>query len=412
MKILFVCSGNICRSPIAEALLEKKIEESGPAGVEVASAGTLGIEEEPAHPLAVRVAAAAGCDLSAHRSRALTRRLVSEAGFVLVMESSHVDEALALDPSHRAVHLLTEFLSREEREEAGEDVPDPIGGVEEEFLACASLLQRCVDRFHDRLVRGDLRPHVATSGHGDLSEDGGAAAAGHEVSETRGPAGEEMWYFRVIEQRVLAARGGVSGLTSMEFHIVDRWWRAGVPLWQTIEVIEETSSRWAGGEAPRSFLKHCDRELERRQREAGDAETRAPERPSPREESAAGTNDAEAASRRAAAVLARALETSATLDENVRAALLAAIDELSSNAPATYSELEDLLRRVQADLAKAVGAGLPPGEGAMVRRQEELRLRALSPRMTNEAFEETLDRLTDMALLRRAGIGSLSLLDL
>ena len=87
--ILFVCTGNICRSPIAEGLLREILEAAG-SELEVASAGTYGADAEPASGHAIRVLADRGVDIGSHRSRPLTSDLVEEADLVVEIGRAHV----------------------------------------------------------------------------------------------------------------------------------------------------------------------------------------------------------------------------------------------------------------------------------------------------------------------------------
>jgi len=86
-QILTVCAGNICRSPIAAALLEREFPDKT-----VLSAGLGALEGNPADPLAIEVAATHGLDLSAHRARQLASWMCRSAELILVMEQGHKTE--------------------------------------------------------------------------------------------------------------------------------------------------------------------------------------------------------------------------------------------------------------------------------------------------------------------------------
>ncbi|MEO0602358.1 MAG: low molecular weight phosphotyrosine protein phosphatase [Myxococcota bacterium] len=99
-RLLFVCSGNITRSPAAAALAEQQGLKLA-RELEVRSAGTLRIEGSPAHGQMAAVARQAGLDLSAHRSQGLTADLLRWADFVAAMEPHHLEAIEELVPEAR-----------------------------------------------------------------------------------------------------------------------------------------------------------------------------------------------------------------------------------------------------------------------------------------------------------------------
>lgn len=139
-RILFVCTGNTCRSPMAEAIARTFVADGGRLageGVEVVfeSAGVSTGDGLPASPEAVRVVGAMGGDLRSHRSRWLTAAMVERAEHVFVMTGSHRERVLSLSPgSAGKVSLL---------DPRGE-IPDPIGGPEEVYRETAERLRALI----------------------------------------------------------------------------------------------------------------------------------------------------------------------------------------------------------------------------------------------------------------------------
>jgi protein-tyrosine-phosphatase len=119
---LFVCTGNICRSPMAEYIGRQRLGSG--SGWHTASAGLMAVPGIPASREAVSVLDEIGIDLTPHRSRPLTAELADEAGLLLVMTRMHAGELIHRFPDAQSkVHLLTEFGPSEETP----DILDPIG---------------------------------------------------------------------------------------------------------------------------------------------------------------------------------------------------------------------------------------------------------------------------------------------
>jgi len=139
-RIVFVCTGNTCRSPMAAALARVLLEERGggaDGGVEVVieSAGVATGEGLPASPEAVEVIAEMGGDLRSHRSRRLTREIIEKADAVLAMTKSHLSRAKELAPDCEDRMSLVD--------PAGE-VPDPIGGPVVVYRETAERLREVI----------------------------------------------------------------------------------------------------------------------------------------------------------------------------------------------------------------------------------------------------------------------------
>ena len=148
MRILFVCTGNTCRSAIADALARKVIVERGLSDVEVQSAGTSAWDGAPASDGALLVGMERGLDLSSHRAQTLTRELVRDSDLVLAMGPHHLERIEALGGSGKS-YLITEFASRGA---TARPVNDPIGGELEVYRATVDELEGEVRRVFDRIT--------------------------------------------------------------------------------------------------------------------------------------------------------------------------------------------------------------------------------------------------------------------
>ena len=148
-RILLVCTGNICRSPLAAALLQRALAQRGIDGLEVASAGTGAWDGAPVSEGAYLVGLERGLDLSAHRARLLTRELVEEADLILTMARHHrarVDEL----GGEGHVFVLGEYAGREG--DAAE-VSDPFGGDLEVYRDTCVELEALIDAAVERIVK-------------------------------------------------------------------------------------------------------------------------------------------------------------------------------------------------------------------------------------------------------------------
>ncbi len=136
--INFICTANICRSPMAEYLFAeelKKLAQKDPkwAKLKSVSTGVAANDGNPISPNSQKALMELGIDASAHKSRFLTQELLDESLAVFCMTSMHkLMIEMRYDTSHTHVHLLRDFLKGDVEREVG----DPYGGTLEEYRHC------------------------------------------------------------------------------------------------------------------------------------------------------------------------------------------------------------------------------------------------------------------------------------
>ncbi len=146
-NILIVCTANICRSPVAAAILSDRLRQRGLDDWKVLSAGTWAMVSRGASRFSIVVARRAGLDLTHHRAMMVNEGLLRGADLVLTMEDGHA-EALRVefpDDAHK-VHLLSEMGGPRF------NVPDPYGGPLEGYERMYDELVELIDGGMDRIV--------------------------------------------------------------------------------------------------------------------------------------------------------------------------------------------------------------------------------------------------------------------
>lgn len=132
MKILFVCTGNTCRSPMAQGIMQAKLNERGIKDIEVESAGVATLGGDAVSPNAVEAVKKYNADISNHRSRQISKYLLDESDLIIGMTQSHID---ALKP----------YVNENKLRVLGDGIPDPYGGDLRVYEICAASIAVALD---------------------------------------------------------------------------------------------------------------------------------------------------------------------------------------------------------------------------------------------------------------------------
>lgn len=141
--ILFVCTGNTCRSPMAACLMNRLLNEQGLTGWQAVSAGAAAFDGQPASQGALHAMERRGLSLAAHRSRTVTRHLLEEADLLVCISRRHLDMLAS------GFHSLPPSLA------IHPGVPDPYGGSDREYEACARMLEELLPSLLPALMEAD-----------------------------------------------------------------------------------------------------------------------------------------------------------------------------------------------------------------------------------------------------------------
>lgn len=165
MNILFVCTGNTCRSSMAEGMLRDMLKKKGIDDINVSSAGIAAIPGSRASLNAIRVMQKRGIDLSGHRARRLDEDMLKQADLLLTMTEGHKIAIQAAEPAvWNKIYTLKEYAGLE-----GMDIRDPYGGSEADYESCLSEIEKALVILISKLT--DEKPGDGKSNDSESDDD-------------------------------------------------------------------------------------------------------------------------------------------------------------------------------------------------------------------------------------------------
>ncbi len=139
MKILFVCTGNTCRSPMAEGIFKKIVSDKKIQNVECSSAGLFAMTGDEVTQESVKACERFGVDISSHRARRITAYILDETDKFVCMTKEHAASLSLYVPSDKIIVL-------------GEGVSDPYGGNLETYMLCANSIKTALTEQLDEII--------------------------------------------------------------------------------------------------------------------------------------------------------------------------------------------------------------------------------------------------------------------
>lgn len=144
LNVVFICTGNICRSPMAEGFMRYKWHETGRNDLVVSSMGVHGLNDLPATEFARKVCMENGFDISSHRARSLVGAELQEADLILCMEPVHKKFVQTFFPwIRKKVFLLGAWPGKATRKSA---ISDPMGGSYKKYQEIFGMIQSHIER--------------------------------------------------------------------------------------------------------------------------------------------------------------------------------------------------------------------------------------------------------------------------
>jgi protein-tyrosine-phosphatase len=148
-SFLFICFGNLMRSPMAEAMLKHVLAERGIEGAVVRSAGLHALNGREAHPWALAVSQELGIPLDQHRAQLLTPELVSSSDLIFAMDFENLAELQTLYPEARhKILLLSHYAQGSQRDR---EIPDPYFGDMDTTRRCYAVIRTCIDNLANKI---------------------------------------------------------------------------------------------------------------------------------------------------------------------------------------------------------------------------------------------------------------------